>query len=59
MKLTVTMDASPQSISSAIIYIKIIPSPIIIKLIQVGPIIITQGQQQIITLDPGQIFDQS
>jgi hypothetical protein len=53
MNLTVTMSASPQSISSAITYVKIVPSHITVKLVQFGPAMITRGQQQILVLDPG------
>jgi hypothetical protein len=53
MNLTVTMQAAPQWISSAITYVKIIPSPITVRLVQFGPAMITRGQQQILTLDPG------
>jgi hypothetical protein len=53
MNLIVTMQAAPQWVSSAITYVKIIPSPITVRLVQFGPAMITRGQQQILTLDPG------
>lgn len=53
MTMTVTMNISPQLISSAVTYVMIIPSAIIVNLIQFGTSMITQGQQQILTLDPG------
>jgi hypothetical protein len=53
MTLTVKMINSPQLISSSIIYVQIIPSPIQVQVIQFGPSIIIQGQQQTLILNPG------
>lgn len=53
INLTVIMIISSELISSTITYVKIISSPIQIKLIENGPSIITQGFQQNLTLDPG------
>lgn len=51
MNLTVQMSLLSSLISSALTYIKIIPSPIQVKLIQSGSSIIIQGQQQTVKLD--------
>jgi hypothetical protein len=53
LNLTVRMSVSSQSISSAITFIKIIPSAIQVNLVQFGPSMIIQGQQQTLILDPG------
>jgi K+-transporting ATPase A subunit len=53
MNLTVTMCASSQLVSSATTYIQIVPSPIIVNLIQFGVSMIVQKQQQMLTLNPG------
>jgi hypothetical protein len=53
MTLTVKMINSPQLITSSIIYVKIIPSPIQVQLIQFDPSIIIQGNQQTLILNPG------
>ncbi|CAF1443700.1 unnamed protein product, partial [Adineta ricciae] len=53
LKLTVTMTASPNSTSSASIYVKIIASSIQVNLAQFGTSMITQGYQQNLTLNPG------
>jgi hypothetical protein len=53
MKLTVTMYASLQLISSAATYIKIVPSPITVNLVPFGALMIVQKPQQMLTLDPG------
>jgi hypothetical protein len=53
MKLTVTMSASLQSISSATTYIQVIPSPITVNLVQSGASMIVQNRQQMLILDPG------
>jgi hypothetical protein len=53
MNLTVMMVAAPQLISSSMTYVKIISSPITVRLIEFGPAMITRGQQETLTLDPG------
>jgi hypothetical protein len=53
MTLTVKMINSPNLISSSIVYVQIIPSPIQVQLIQFGPSMIIRGQQQTLILDPG------
>ena len=60
MKLIVQMSISSQLISSGVVYVQIIPSPIQVQLIQFGPSIIIQGKQQTLILDPGRYsIDQS
>ena len=53
MNLTVIMYASLQLISSATTYIKIIPSPITVNLVQFGALMIVQKEGKMLTLDPG------
>ena len=53
IKLTVTMTFSSQLTTSAVTYVNIITSPIIVNLLQLGSSMITHGQQQTLTLDPG------
>jgi len=47
------MIASPALTSSASAYVKVIPSDIMADLLQFGTQMITRGQQQDLTLDPG------
>ena len=47
------MTFSSQLVTSAVTYVKIIPSPVTVNLIQLGPSVITHGQQQTLILDPG------
>ena len=53
IKLTVSMTFSSQLTTSAVTYVNIIPSPITVNLLQLGSSMITHGQQQTLTLDPG------
>ncbi len=53
LKLTVTMTALPNMTSTAFVYIIIIPSSIIVNLIQYGTSMIVNGYQQDLTLNPG------
>jgi hypothetical protein len=53
IQLTVTTTFSSQLASSAGIYVRIIPSPVTVNLVQLGSSMITHGQQQTLTLDPG------
>lgn len=53
IQLTVRMNVSTQLVSSAITYILIVPSPIVVNLIQFGTSMITNGQQATLTLNPG------
>jgi hypothetical protein len=53
LNLTVTMIAVPNLMSSALAYVKIIPSSIQANLLQFGTSMIRQGYQQNLTLDPG------
>ena len=53
MTLNVKMSVSRQLISSAMTYVRIVPSSIQVNLIQFGPSIIIRGQQQSLILDPG------
>ncbi|UJR38826.1 hypothetical protein I4U23_031491 [Adineta vaga] len=52
LKLTVTMTAVPNLISSASTYVKMVPSNIQANLVQFGTSMITQGHQQNLTLNP-------
>ncbi|CAM2729577.1 unnamed protein product, partial [Rotaria socialis] len=51
--LTVRMFAARQLSSEASAYIQIIPSNIVVNLVQFGPTMITRGYQQDLILDPG------
>jgi hypothetical protein len=51
--LTVAMTFSSQLVTSAVTYVSIIPSPVTVNLLQLGSSMITHGQQQTLTLDPG------
>ncbi|CAF3687941.1 unnamed protein product, partial [Rotaria socialis] len=51
--LTVRMFAARQLSSAASAYIQIIPSNIVVNLVQFGPTMITRGYQQDLILDPG------
>jgi hypothetical protein len=53
LKLTVTMIASPDLISSAFVYVKINQLNIMPNLVKFGTSMITIGQDQDLTLDPG------
>ena len=53
IKLTVTMTLSSQLTASAVTYVSIIPSPVTVNLLQLGSSVITRGQQQTLTIDPG------
>ena len=53
IKLTVAMTLSSQLVSSAVTYLMIIPSPVTVNLLQLGSSMITHGQQQTLSLDPG------
>ena len=53
IKLTGTMTISSQLTTSAVTHVNIIPSPITVNLLQLGSSMITHGQQQTLTLDPG------
>ena len=53
LKLTVTMTASPNSISSSSAYVRITSSGITANLVQYGTSMITRGYQQDLLLDPG------
>ena len=53
IQLTVAMKLSSQLTASAVTYVNIIPSPVTVNLAQLGSSIITHGQQQTLTLDPG------
>jgi hypothetical protein len=53
LKLTVTMIAIPNLMSSASTYVKIIPSSIQANLVQYGTSMIMKSHQQNLTLDPG------
>lgn len=53
LTLTVTMTNIPNLKSSSSVYITIIPSSIIVNLVQLGPSMITHGNQQNLLLDPG------
>ena len=53
IKLAVTTTFSSQLASSSEIYLQIIPSPVKVNLVQLGSSMITHGQQQTLTLDPG------
>jgi hypothetical protein len=53
MTLAAKTSISSAMISSVSTYIKIIPSPIQVQLLQLGPSIIIQGKQQTLILDPG------
>ena len=53
LKLTVTMIAVSNLISSASTYVKIIPSSMQANLVQFATSMITQTHQQNLTLDPG------
>ena len=59
LKLSVTMIAVPNLISSASTYIQIIRSSIQANLVQFGTSMITQNHQQNLTLDPGKFFSRS
>lgn len=52
-KLTITIDEFMNSTVSKVTYIKIIPSNIIVNLVQFGTSMITLGHQQNLTLNPG------
>lgn len=53
IELTVTMVVYPNLTESTITYIKIIPSNIIVNLVQFGTSMISQGYQQDLIIDPG------
>ena len=53
MNLTVTMQVAPRLVSLVTTHVKIVPSPIIVRLVQFGAVMIQRGQQQTLTLDPG------
>ena len=53
MNLTVMMQVAHHLVSLATTYVKIVPSPIIVRLVQFGAVMIQRGQQQTLTLDPG------
>lgn len=53
LKLTVTMDSSPNLTSSAMTYVAIVPSGIRPNLIELGTLMISRGHQQSLLLNPG------
>jgi hypothetical protein len=53
LKLTVTMSDYLWLKTSSSIYVQIIPSGIIVNLVQLGTSMITRGHQQDLILDPG------
>jgi hypothetical protein len=53
LKLTVTMVNFPWLTTSSLVYIKIIPSDIIVNIVQFGTSMITCGYKQDLKLDPG------
>jgi hypothetical protein len=53
LQLTVAMVASPALTSSASVYVEIIPSSILVNLVQFGTSAITSGQQTDLILNPG------
>ena len=53
MKFTVTLALSSQLTTTAVTYVRIIPSPITVNLLQLGSSMIAHGQQQTLILDPG------
>lgn len=57
-KLTVRMNMSSEFSSSSVTYIEIIPSPLMINLIQYGTSIITIGQDQDLFVDPAKFSSQ-
>lgn len=53
LKLTVTMAVSSELSSSSSVYVEIIPSGIVPKLVPYETSMITRGQQQNLELNPG------
>jgi hypothetical protein len=53
LKITVTMVVSLNSTSSSLVFVKILPSGIIVNLVQMGMSVITSGVGQDLLLDPG------
>ena len=53
VNLTVTIQVVPRLVSLATTYVRIVPSPIIVRLVQFGAVMIRRGQEQTLTLDPG------
>ena len=47
------MQVARRLVSLATTYVKIVRSPIIVRLVQFGAVMIRRGQQQVLTLDPG------